>query len=103
GHTCMGSLIFRRAVNGFFLGGAYTASVPLAMESAEPQRRGLIAGRILSASPAAYAVLALVTLLLQELMSSSGIHSSYARWGWRIPFAVVAALGFVLAVTYRRY
>jgi MFS family permease len=103
GYASIGGLIFLRAVNGFFLGGAYTASVPLAMEWALPQRRGLIAGQILSASPAAYATLALTALLLQEVMSSSGTHSSYARWGWRIPFVVVACLGFLLAMVYRRY
>ncbi len=103
GYASIGSLIFLRAVNGFFLGGAYTASVPLAMEWAQPKRRGLLAGQILSASPAAYATLALVTLFLQEVMSSSGTRSAYAQWGWRIPFLVVAALGFVLVIVFRRY
>jgi MFS family permease len=103
GYASIGCLIALRAVNGFFLGGTYTASVPLAMEWAEPKRRGLLSGQLLSAAPAANAALALVTLLLQEVMSSSGTHSSYAQWGWRIPFLVVAGLGFTMAIVYRRY
>ena len=99
GGWSIGLLIALRFVNGIFLGGAYTSAVPLAMEWAPPQRRGLVAGRLLSASPAAYATLGLLTLLLQQLMPSGG---AYARFGWRIPFVIGAILAFVVVIVYRR-
>lgn len=103
GYLSIGALIALRTVNGVFLGGAYTAAVPLAMEWSPPRRRGIVAGRILSASPLAYATLAIVTLLLQEVVPSTGTDSDYARWGWRIPFAVVALLALGLAAYYGRH
>ena len=99
GGWSIGLLIALRFVNGIFLGGAYTSAVPLAMEWAPPQRRGLVAGRLLSASPAAYATLGLLTLLLQQLVPSGG---AYARFGWRIPFVIGAILAFVVVIVYRR-
>ena len=81
---------------------AYTSAVPLALEWTPPHRRGLVAGRILSASPAAYATLGLLSFVLQQLMSSNGADSDYARWGWRIPFLIGALLAFVAVVGYRR-
>ena len=54
GGWSIGLLIGLRFLNGIFLGGAYTSAVPLALEWTPPHRRGLVAGRILSASPAAY-------------------------------------------------
>ncbi len=103
GYLSIGALIALRAVNGVFLGGAYSAAVPLAMEWSPPHRRGAVAGLVLSASPAAYATLALTALLLQELMPSDGPASDYARWGWRIPFVVVALAAFALVVHYGRH
>ena len=102
GGWSVGLLIALRAVNGVFLGGAYTSAIPLAMEWCPADRRGIVAGRILSASPAAYATLALFTLVLQEWMPSSSVGSAYARWGWRIPFLVGAVSAFALLWRYRR-
>ncbi|MTD12375.1 MFS transporter [Nakamurella sp. YIM 132087] len=102
GYFSIGALIALRAVNGVFLGGAYTAAVPLAMEWSAPRRRGVVAGLVLAAAPTAYATLALVTLLLQQLIPSDGSDSAYARWGWRIPFVVVGLLAFALVVHYGR-
>lgn len=103
GYFSIGALIALRAINGVFLGGAYTAAVPLAMEWAPAKRRGVVAGLVLSAAPAAYATLAVVTLLLQEVIPSDGLDSAYARWGWRIPFVVVGLLAFGLVVHYGRH
>jgi len=102
GGWSIGLLIGLRFLNGIFLGGAYTSAVPLALEWTPPHRRGLVAGRILSASPAAYATLGLLSFLLQQLMSSDGVDSDYARWGWRIPFLIGALLAFVAVIGYRR-
>lgn len=98
GGWSIGLLIVLRFVNGIFLGGAYTSAVPLAMEWSPPERRGLVAGRILSASPAAYATLGLLTWSLHQLMPTD----NYAQLGWRIPFLIGALLAFVVVVGYRR-
>lgn len=99
GGWSIGLLITLRFVNGIFLGGAYTSAVPLAMEWAPPGRRGLVAGRILSTSPAAYATLGILTVLLRELMPTG---TTYLEIGWRIPFLIGAILAFVVVVVYRR-
>ena len=99
GGWSIGLLIALRFINGIFLGGAYTSAVPLAMEWTPPQRRGLVAGRILSASPAAYATLGLLTLLLHQVMPT---ETTYAQFGWRIPFLIGAALAFTVVIIYRR-
>lgn len=102
GGWSIGLLIGLRFLNGIFLGGAYTSAVPLALEWTPAHRRGLVAGRLLSTSPAAYATLGVLSLVLQQVMSSDGIDSDYARWGWRIPFVIGALLAFVAVIGYRR-
>jgi MFS family permease len=95
-------LIVLRAVNGVFLGGEYTAAVPLALEWSPRGRRGLLSGSILAGSPAAYATLAALTLALLQWMPSTGPASVYAQWGWRIPFLIGALITVQLFVHYRR-
>ena len=96
------TLIALRAINGVFLGGEYTAAVPLALEWSPRERRGLLAGAILAGSPAAYATLAALTLVLLQSMPSTGPASAYAQWGWRIPFLIGALITVPLFVHYRR-
>ena len=101
GGASIGLLIGLRFLNGIFLGGAYTSAVPLALEWTQPHRRGLVAGRLLSASPAAYATLGILSFVLQQSMSSDGAVSDYAQWGWRIPFVIGALLAFGAVILYR--
>jgi MFS family permease len=96
GMWSVGLLIGLRFVDGIFLGGEYTTAVPLAMEWCPKHRRGLFASIITATSPAAYAVIAAITLLMLELLPSAGLHSSYVQWGWRVPFLVGALLSAVL-------
>ncbi|GAB3561787.1 MFS transporter [Amycolatopsis endophytica] len=96
GMWSVGLLIALRFVDGIFLGGEYTTAVPLAMEWSPRHKRGLYASVITSTSPAAYAVIAAITLLLLQLLPSQGLHSAYVQWGWRIPFVVGALLAAVL-------
>ncbi|MBB4683258.1 MFS transporter [Amycolatopsis jiangsuensis] len=96
GMWSVGLLIALRFVDGIFLGGEYTTAVPLAMEWSPKHKRGLYASVITSTSPAAYAVIAAVTLLMLELMPSAGLHSAYVQWGWRVPFLIGALLAAVL-------
>lgn len=96
------ALLVLRAVNGVFLGGEYTSAVPLALGWSPRRRRGLVAGLILAGSPAAYATLAALTLVLVQAMPSAGPTSAYAHWGWRIPFVLGGLLTVALFVHYRR-
>ncbi|WP_413755808.1 MFS transporter [Streptomyces sp. MMBL 11-3] len=96
GAWSIGLLIALRFVDGVFLGGEYTTAVPLAMEWSPRHKRGLYASVMTSTSPAAYAVIAGITLLMLNLMGSSGLHSSYVQWGWRVPFLIGAVLAAVL-------
>src|SRR5689334_6036960 len=96
GAWSIGLLIALRFVDGVFLGGEYTTAVPLAMEWSPRHKRGLYASVMTSTSPAAYAVIAGITLLMLNLMGSSDLHSSYVQWGWRVPFLIGAVLAAVL-------
>ena len=98
----VGLLIALRFVDGFFLGGEYTTAIPLAMEWSPRRRRGLYGGVITSTSPGAYALIAAITLVLLELIPSTGPDSAYSQWGWRIPFVVGAVLAGVLFRHYLR-
>ncbi|MFE7438971.1 MFS transporter [Streptomyces chartreusis] len=96
GTWSIGLLIGLRFIDGIFLGGEYTTAVPLAMEWSPRHKRGLYASIITSTSPAAYAVIAAITLLMLNLVSSDGLHSTYVQWGWRVPFLIGALLAAVL-------
>jgi MFS family permease len=96
GMWSVGLLIGLRFVDGIFLGGEYTTAVPLAMEWCPRHKRGLFASIITATSPTAYAMIAAITLLMLELLPSSGLHSDYVQWGWRVPFLVGALLSAVL-------
>ncbi|MCD2196774.1 MFS transporter [Actinomycetospora endophytica] len=93
------ALIGLRAVNGVFLGGEYTAAIPLALEWSPPRRRGLLAGTMLAASPAAYAVLAALTLVLLRTLPSA---EAYTQWGWRVPFLIGGLLTIPIFLHFRR-
>ncbi|OZF07857.1 MFS transporter [Rhodococcus sp. 15-1154-1] len=103
GHWAIVLLIGLRFVGGFFLGGEYSTAVPLAMEWSPKDKRGLVSGMITCTSPLANATIALITLVLLNSMTSTGLDSSYVQWGWRIPFvigAIFALTTFVYYVTH---
>jgi MFS family permease len=102
GTWSIGLLIALRFVDGVFLGGEYTTAVPLAMEWSPRRRRGLYASIITSTSPCAYVVIAAITLLMLQLLPSTGLHSAYVQWGWRVPFLVGALLAILLFHYYLR-
>ena len=56
-------LIALRLLDGVFLGGEYTAAIPLAMEWTPKRRRGLASGLITMTSPLALCLISLLTLL----------------------------------------
>lgn len=88
GHAGLVALVALRFLGGVFIGGGYTAAIPLAMEWAEPRHRGALSGLIMAMSPAANATLAASTLGLLAILGPD----AYAGWGWRLPFLAGALL-----------
>jgi MFS family permease len=95
-------LVLLRFLDGICLGGGYTASHPLAMEYAHKSQRGFVGGLIIAAFPAAYVAISVVAMITFAAFPLSGMDSSYANWGWRIPFLIGAALAGFLADYYWR-
>jgi MFS family permease len=102
GMWSVGILIALRFVGGIFLGGEYTTAVPLAMEWSPKHRRGPISGLITGQAFFAYAVTALLTLVLLQVIPAGDIDSAYVQWGWRIPFVIGAVLALLLFFFYKR-
>lgn len=103
GREVLGALTFYavvalRLLSGVFIGGGYTSAVPLAVEWAPERRRGLVSGLVMWMSPWANATIAALVLVLLRAVGPD----SYAAWGWRIPFALGAALAAAMLVFYRR-
>lgn len=93
-------MIALRLVDGVFLGGEYTGAIPLAMEVAPRGRRGLYGSLVSIGFPLSYCFISLVTFLVLHVAPSGGPLAAYARWGWRIPFAVGALLSVVFLIYY---
>ncbi len=88
-----------RLLGGVFIGGEYTSAIPLAMEWASTQRRGLVSGLIMWMSPWANASIAALVLVLLKVLTPS----QYNSWGWRVPFLLGAILTFMMFIYYRAY
>lgn len=89
-------LVGLRFVNGVFLGGEYSAGTPLAFEHCPPRARGLLGGLMLGAYTLAFVFISLVVLAVLSFAPAGDPSSPYVEWGWRIPFLLGAALGFIL-------
>lgn len=85
-------LVLARLIQGLSVGGEYGASATYLSEMAGKKRRGffssfqyvtLIGGQLLAVG---------VLLVLQAVMSEAALDA----WGWRIPFAIGAALAVVV-------
>ncbi|MGW1162663.1 MFS transporter [Streptomyces sp. NPDC002513] len=96
------ALMVLRLIDGFFLGGEYTAAVPLAMEWSPKSRRGLRSSLITWTSPGAMCLISVITLLMLQVAEAGGPDSPYARWGWRIPFLIGGLMAFVFMVYFIR-
>jgi MFS family permease len=97
GLAAMYVLTLLRFIDGIFLGGQYTAAIPLAMEYAPKAKRGLYGGAIQSAFPLAYVLISLFTSLVFVFSPPGTASAPYVQWGWRIPF-LVGALGSAIVV-----
>ncbi|ODU06089.1 MAG: hypothetical protein ABS81_05600 [Pseudonocardia sp. SCN 72-86] len=98
----LAGVLLLRLLGGVFMGGQYTGANPLAMESAEKHRRGIVGASIASAWPVAYVIVSLVTALLVAIMPSGSPTSAYSVWGWRIPFVIGAIMAAVLFLYLRK-
>lgn len=81
-------LLAMRCVMGFSVGGEYTGVVAYLLEGAGPGRRGLITSCASAASEVGALLAVGVAALTVHLLSEADL----ARWGWRVPFFVGAAL-----------
>ncbi|MBT2504089.1 MFS transporter [Curtobacterium sp. ISL-83] len=103
GHEVLGmgtivAVIILRFIGGVFLGGEYTAAVPLAMEWSQPHQRPVLSGLIMAMSPLANAVIAgTVTLLL----ATAG-PAAYAEGLWRVLFLAGAVIAVITRAAYAR-
>ncbi|GHJ34783.1 MFS transporter [Streptomyces sp. TS71-3] len=103
GHASLGSgaiAVFAtlRLVSGVFLAGGYAAPMPLALEQARPERRGLVGGLIGAGAPGSFLVINALLLVLLNVLPEGGFLS----WGWRVPFLLGFVLGLVYLWQYRK-
>jgi MFS family permease len=96
-------LIALRGIDGFFLGGEYTAATPLAIEEADRVKRGFVGGLIGSAFPAAYCALAGGVFVVLQFFPAGDINSPYVQWGWRVMFIIGAVIALIFAIWYTRH
>ncbi|NKQ51392.1 MHS family MFS transporter [Amycolatopsis sp. K13G38] len=87
-----------RLIGGIFLAGGYAAPIPLALEQANPTRRGRVGGLIGVGAPGSFLVINLLLLGMLDVLP----HSGFLSWGWRIPFFLGFVLGLVYLWHYRR-
>lgn len=91
-------LVLARLLQGLSVGGEYGASATYLSEMAERRHRGFYSSfqyvTLISGQLIALAVL----LVLQATMSEEALEA----WGWRIPFAIGAALAVVVFILRRR-
>jgi MFS family permease len=87
-----------RLVDGIFLGGGYSAPIPLALEQAPPRLRGLVGGLIAAAAGAATLVVSVIQIVALSRMSKS----AFLAWGWRLPFFFAVAMGILYMIWYLR-
>jgi MFS family permease len=90
------ALIVLRLLDGIFIGGAYTAANPLAMEYSPKDKRGLYGALIHVGYPAALLCTSLLAALMLAIAPGGDANSPYATWGWRVPFVIGAILSGVL-------
>lgn len=81
-------LLALRIVQGLSLGGEWGGGILVAVEHAEPKRRGLYAALPQLGSPIGTTLTAALLLLLSAIIPAADM----AAWGWRIPFLLAFPL-----------
>lgn len=85
-------LLALRCVMAFAVGGEYTGVVAYLVEGAPPARRGLIASLASASSEVGALLAAAVSAAVVLLLPAVALDT----WGWRVPFAIGAALAGVI-------
>lgn len=88
--TCL--LVLARLMQGLSLGGEYGASATYVCEMASRRNRGFWSGFLYVTIIAGQLAAVLLLVLLQLVLTDEQLYA----WGWRIPFAVGAALAIVV-------
>ena len=85
-------LLVARVLQGLSVGGEYGASATYLSEMAERHRRGLWSGFLYVTLTGGQLAALLLQVVLQRLLTEQQLYD----WGWRVPFAVGAALAVVV-------
>jgi len=80
-----------RILQGLSLGGAFCGSMTFLVEHAPLRRRGLVG----SASLVSLAIGFLLGSIIASLVKAPLTSAQYESWGWRIPFLLGIAIGFI--------
>jgi MHS family proline/betaine transporter-like MFS transporter len=96
GHDRWGSaagttLVLLRMLQGFSVGGEFTGSITYTSEAATAGRRGLASSSTSAGSLLGFTAGTLVVALLAWLLGGEALEG----WGWRIPFALGAAVALL--------
>ncbi len=92
GYISVALFILLRLIDGVFLGGGYTSMIPLAVENAPKEKRGLWGAMIISGYPVAFMLMSIITLIMLKIFPKE----QYQIYGWRIIFVIAVLLGFLV-------
>jgi MFS family permease len=95
GATAQILLVALRIIQGFALGGESTGAQLMALEHAQPDRRGFYSGLLGVCSPLSQIMANAVLFLLSSQLSPA----AFEAYGWRIPFLMsflLVAIGFYI-------
>jgi MHS family proline/betaine transporter-like MFS transporter len=80
-----------RVLQGLSLGGAFSGSMTFLVEHAPAKQRGLVGSASICSLVIGFLLGSLVSLLVKSLVTDV----QYESWGWRIPFLLGIAIGFI--------
>lgn len=86
------TLVVLRLMQGVALGGEWGGATLMALEHADPKKRGFMAAFVNAGAPAG----GIIGTLIMGLFSAILSEDDFMSWGWRIPFllsALMLALG----------
>ena len=80
-----------RVLQGLSLGGAFSGSMTFLVEHAPLKQRGLVGSTSICSLVIGFLLGSLVSLVVKSAVS----EAEYESWGWRIPFLLGIAIGFI--------
>ncbi|BCW58674.1 MFS transporter [Paenarthrobacter nicotinovorans] len=89
------SLVLLRLMQGVALGGEWGGATLMALEHADPGKRGFMAAFVNAGAPAG----GIIGTLVMGLFSAILNEADFLSWGWRVPFllsALMLALGLYI-------